>query len=251
MEFQEFIVYSFLVLLGLLLVLGIVNVVFNIRIIKRFSGKFVRILANYELQSEDLSSLFTITYFNNNMADIKVHSFGVMYCNEQVDYYEEYVKTFHPELKKRLVIEPTDSVKLSISYDKMKKLLLAIRDNRKGLPRIYGYIIDSNGNQTTKRLKDVRKNVKRIFKAELKAEDDARKELIKETKKQRKDAKLKTKEEKRKQKEIAKIERKKIRKEKQRLRREKLQKNWNGFKTRVRGFFKKIGSLFNRKKESN
>jgi len=250
MEFQEFIVYVFLSLLGVIVVLGILNLIYNTKIVKRFSGKFVKILANYELQSEDLSSLFTATFFNNNMADIKVHSFGFMYCNEQVDFYEEYVKANHPDLTKRMVIEPTESVKLQVSYDRMKKMLLAIRTSRSSLQPIYGYIIDSNGNQTTVKLKDIFKNVKRIFKVELKEESLERKEAIKKAKQVKKEKKNEQKAEQRNIRKIKRSEQKHKRIEKRGILKEKWKQSWTNFKTKVRNIFKRKPKADN-KKESD
>jgi len=239
MEFQEFIVYTFLSLLGVIIILGILNLIYNTRIVKRFSGKFMKILANYELQSEDLSSLFTVTFFNNNMADIKVHSFGFMYCSEQVDFYEEYIKVNLPDLHKRMVIEPTDSVKLQVPYDRMKKMLLAIRNNRSSLQPIYGYIIDSNGNQTTVKLKDIIKNVKRIFKSELKEEATELKETIRKAKQTKIEEKNKQKKELKNQRNIEKTERKQNRTENWNIRKGKLKHFWKNIKDKVRNIFKK------------
>jgi len=250
MEFQEFIVYTFLSLIGVTIILGIVNLIFNTKIVKRFSGKYIKILANYELQSENLSSLFTVTFFNNNMADIKVHSFGFMYCNEQVDFYEEYKKINHPELIQRMVIEPADSVKLQVPYDRMKKMLLAIRNNRSNLNTIYGYIIDSNGNQTTKSLKDIYKNMKRIFKSELQDEKNQKKEFIKSVKKQKKENKLKSKQEHKEQKAIIRKKQKELRIEKKKKRRANFKSWWNNVKTKIGNFLKSIKKKLSRKKES-
>ena len=226
MEFQEFIVYTFLSLLGVLIILGILNLIYNTRIVKRFSGKFVKVIANYELQSEDLSSLFTVTFFNNNMADIKVHSFGLMYCNEQVDFYEEYVKANLPEIKTRMLIEPSDSVKLEVPYERMKKMLLAIKNNHSKVFLIYGFIVDSNGNQTIVKLKDVRKNVKRIFKSELQEEDLERKEEIRKATQAKKEALAKQTAEQKELKRLKKEEQKELRKKKREERRQKRSENW-------------------------
>ena len=84
-----------------------------------------------------------------------VSRIGVSLEKELLDALDEYVKANHPDLTKRMVIEPTESVKLQVSYDRMKKMLLAIRTSRSSLQPIYGYIIDSNGNQTTVKLKDI------------------------------------------------------------------------------------------------
>ena len=250
MQFEEFMVYTFLVLLGISIIVGIINILYNTRIIKRFSGKYVKLLENYELQSEDLSSLFTITFFNNNMSDIKLHSFGIMYCDEQVDFYDEFVRRYHPNLDKKLVIEPADSIKLQVDYERMKKMLMAIRNNKSGLPRIYGFIIDSNGNQTIKRLKDIRKNVKRIFQYELKAEKEARKETIRNAKQLAKENKLKRKEENKRNRNAVRAERREKRKNNRQARREALRRHWHKVRQSVKNFFGRIRKKITKKKES-
>ena len=260
MEFQEFMVYLIVTLLGVIVLLGIINMLLNGRIIKRFSGKLIRILSTYELQSEDLSALFTTTYFNNNMSDVKVKSFGYIYCNEQVDYFEEYTKKNKLDDKGRVVIEPGEYLKFNLTYDRMNRMLQAIRYNRKNIPRIYAYILDTNGVMSKRRASIIHKNVKRIYKAELKKEKLIQKEnyrkVIREAKERKKDARA-ARREKKKEEQLA---RKKVRLERRKERRNKRGLQWKKFKTWIKNLWtvlkdsisniiKRIIGLFSKKKE--
>lgn len=255
MEFQEFIVYLIITLIGIAIILGVTNIILSKRIIKRFSGKLIRILSTYELQSEDLSALFTTTYFNNNMSDVKVKSFGYIYCNEQVDYFEEYIIKNKLDDNGRIVIEPGEYLKFNLTYDRMNRMLQAIRYSRKNIPRIYTYILDTNGVMSKRKATIIHKNVKRIYKTELQKEKLIRKENYKKTIREAR----KLRKEKRKEKRIS---RKRNRQERRLERRKKRASQWEKIRIWFRNLFAnikkiissvidKIKGLFTKKKESN
>ncbi len=172
MEINENILLIAVIVIALVLIISIFNLIVSRRILKRFSGKLIKIVSIFEIESESLVQKYKSTFFNNNFSDVKVQNIGYIYNNQEFSFFNEIKKKRNIKDTDYIVVE--DNISLEQSYEDIKKMILGIFNDKSKVKKLRAFMTDSEGNVTKKSARQLRKNVVRRFKEELKNEKEER-----------------------------------------------------------------------------
>ena len=174
MEINENVLLVALIVIGLILVVSLFNLLIGRRILKRYSGKLIKVVSIYEIESASLDHKYKTTFFNNNFSDVKVQNIGYVYNNQEFSFFTEIKEARNVKDTDYVIVE--DNITIQQTYEEIKKMVLGILNDKSKVKQIYAFLTDSDGNVTKKRARQLRKNIRRKFKEELKEEKLKRRE---------------------------------------------------------------------------
>lgn len=183
MEINENILLATVIVIGLIFVISFLNLMVNRRILKRYSGKLIKVVSIYEIESASLEHKYKTTFFNNNFSDVKVQNIGYIYNNQEFSFFTAIKDARNVKDTDYVIVE--DNIQLEQTYSEIKKMILGILNDKSKVKQLYAFLTDSEGNTTKKKARQLRKNIIRNFKEELKAEKAAEKKVKEEMKLER------------------------------------------------------------------
>ena len=183
MEINE--TYLFIVggVIGLVFIISLFNLIINRRILKRYSGKLVKVVSIYEIESSSLEHKYKTTFFNNNFSDVKVQNIGYIYNNQEFSFFTEIKDARNIKDTDYVIVE--DNITLEQTYSEIKAMILGILKDKSKVKQLYAFLTDSDGNVTKRKTRQLRKNIIRNFKEELKEERAEQKKIKEEMKLER------------------------------------------------------------------
>lgn len=138
---------------------------FSVRkILSYFTNKKFRIVSLYEIEPTDTSSHFKVTFYNNNIQDIRLVSMGFIYKNQNIDLYNTYLKQNLLGEGAKVVVDTKDSISIRVDYHEFKKLILDLNLNSIKVSKLQVFATDSLGSMSIFKAKTVKKILKNKLK---------------------------------------------------------------------------------------
>lgn len=172
---------------------------------KYFSNSQFMIVTSVEFNTEQLNNYYNVKIYNQNFNDVRITSFGFMFKNQNIDYYQKYLLKEKLPLESKIVIYSRDHIILSINPEELKSIILDINKGDFNISKLRVYVIDSIGMTTFYKSKKITKHLqeliyeeqnqikldKKIQNKKLKEEIRLQKEIIKKEKRFRRKEKIK------------------------------------------------------------
>src|SRR5690554_444074 len=151
---------------------------------------------------------YTIKIFNHNVNDARVTSFGFVYKQQNIDYYQNYISDRGLTSDYKLMIYSRDYLTLKIAPSALTKIISDMNNGTYKVSKLQIFVTDSLGMTTIQKAGNIRKNLQNTLYL-------AHEEKNKAVKEQRNKLELELK-----------LQRQEIRKEKRAKRRTKLKGFW-------------------------
>lgn len=135
---------------------------------KYFSNAQFMIVASVEFNTEQLNNYYTVKIYNQNFNDVRITSFGFMYKNQNIDYYQKYLVKEQIPLDSKLVIYSRDHIIFNIKPEELKSIVLDINNGVYKVKKLQVYVIDSLGITTFYNSKRITKNLQELIYEEQK-----------------------------------------------------------------------------------
>lgn len=199
----EYFIYATLAAAIILIVLMIIALVFLFTFSKYFANRKFRVKGSFDVNPDTKEDGFTLTVYNNNLNDVRINDFGLIYNGERITYTERYRTSHDCPATENPIILAHGLIWLDLPVKELEELLKLRNKGSLKLKSLSIFVDDSLGIQTTSKAKAMARVIKRDFKAEKKALDKVK------------------------------------RAENQKARQEKRKTWWNSLKTKIASLFKK------------
>ncbi|MEW6609167.1 MAG: hypothetical protein AB1414_17275 [bacterium] len=145
-----------------------------------FLNKRFKIKSNYEVNAYDGQKDFTITIFNNNINEVRLSGFGFVYKDQNIDFYQNYLRDHNLPLDHKVVIHSRDYLTARIKVEQLKVIISDINKGSNDLSVIKVFVTDSLGLSTASKSKQVKDQIRKMLihdhvELKLKQKEQARK----------------------------------------------------------------------------
>lgn len=172
---NDYLLYALIAVAIISVALEIRIIFYNMYISKYFSSSKFNIQSELETDIKNNNSIYTVSVYNNNVNDARILAFGFIYKNEFINFFNAYLDSKNISKEEKLIISSRDFIRYDFGMVELENMIKAINKNNKKVGVIYGFVNDGSGNMTKVKAKIVRKNIKKHFADELKAEQIAAK----------------------------------------------------------------------------
>ncbi len=168
-ENLEYFIYAILAAVVILIALMILALVLLFTFSKYFANRKFRVKASFDVNPDTKEDGFTLTVYNNNLNDVRINDFGLIYNGERITYTERYRTSHGCAPTENPIILAHGLIWLDLPVKELEDLLKLRNKGSLKLKKLAIFVDDSLGIQTTAKAKEIASVIKKDFKAEQKA----------------------------------------------------------------------------------
>lgn len=170
-ENTEYFIYAILAAAVILIILVIVALVLLFTFSKYFANRKFRVKGSFDVNPDTKEDGFTLTVYNNNLNDVRINDFGLIYNGERITYTERYKTAHGCAPAENPIILAHGLIWLDLPVKELEELLKLRNKGQLKLKKLSIFVDDSLGIETTSAAKAISAVVKKDFKTEKQALD--------------------------------------------------------------------------------
>jgi len=187
-ENTQYFIYAILAAAVILIILMIIALALLFTFSKYFANRKFRVKASFDVNPDTKEDGFTLTVYNNNLNDVRINDFGLIYNGERITYTERYRTSHGCVPTENPIILAHGLIWLDLPVKELEELLKLRNKGSLKLKKLAIFVDDSLGIQTTAPAKAIAAVIKKDFKAEKKELDKIHREEQKKVRQERRKA---------------------------------------------------------------
>lgn len=170
----QYFIYAILVAAIILIILMVVALIFLFTFSKYFANRKFRVKGSFDVNPDTKEDGFTLTVYNNNLNDVRINDFGLIYNGERITYTERYRASHACAPQENPIILAHGLIWLDLPVKELEELIKLRNKGQLTLKKLAIFVDDSLGIQTTAKAKEIANVIKKDFKIEKQALDQAK-----------------------------------------------------------------------------
>ena len=150
-ENTQYFIYAILAAAVILIVLMIIALALLFTFSKYFANRKFRVKASFDVNPDTKEDGFTLTVYNNNLNDVRINDFGLIYNGERITYTERYRTSHGCAPSENPIILAHGLIWLDLPVKELEELLKLRNKGSLKLKKLAIFVDDSLGIQSYRR----------------------------------------------------------------------------------------------------